>query len=259
MGKLFQVRSWLTHWLHAVDEHSIHSPYFFDFYQKVIRSKNDPAEFEDLEKLRAQLLQNQTLLTVKDLGAPSPHFTDEKRTLAQIAGTSLAPAALSQLIYRITRYMDASTMLELGSSLGVTTLYMARQGGQVITFEGNPALINIALTHFEYFDTKNIRLIEGNIDTTLPDYLQNPAKISFALMDANHRYEPTMRYFNLLTKRIADKGIIVVDDIYYSEEMTRAWHELRSHELVYGSVDLFRCGILFFDPALNRQHYVWSL
>lgn len=260
MGKLFQARSLFNHWLYAVDEHSIHSPYFFDFYQKVIRAKGkDYSRFEPYEKLRTQLLNNETVVSVKDLGARSPHFNDDKRTMADVAKTSLAPAALSQLFSRIIDYMNATSVLELGTSMGVTTLYLAEGGASVTTFEGNPAMINIALTNFEYFNKKNIHLVEGNIDTTLADRLQNPAKISFVLMDANHRYEPTMRYFNILTKRIADKGIIVVDDIYHSEEMAKAWHELRNHELVYGSVDLFRCGILFFDPALNRQQYVWSL
>ena len=78
-------------------------------------------------------------------------------------------------------------------------------------------------------------------------------------MDANHRYDATMRYFHLISKRISEKGIIVLDDIHYSKEMGRAWKELSRHQLVYGSVDLFRCGILFFDPALNRQHYTWVL
>ncbi|MCW5912649.1 MAG: SAM-dependent methyltransferase, partial [Cyclobacteriaceae bacterium] len=72
-------------------------------------------------------------------------------------------------------------------------------------------------------------------------------------------HTPTTRYFELLAKRIQTKGIIALDDIYHSPEMAKAWHELRRHPLVYGSVDLFRCGLLFFDPVLNRQHYVWSI
>jgi len=129
----------------------------------------------------------------------------------------------------------------------------------VYTFEGSKALANIALTHFELFEKQNIQIIEGNIDSTLAEFLQNPKKINFALLDANHRYEPTMRYFNLLVRRFNDKSILVVDDIHWSEEMEKAWKELYQHKLVYGSIDLFRCGVLFFDPALNKQHFVLSL
>lgn len=243
-----------------MDEHSIHSPYFFDFYEKVILNKNQTSGFDEIEQVRNKLLQSTLEIEVKDLGAQSNHFKSEKRVLSKVAETSISPRLLCELLFRLVNYMDATSIIELGTSAGITSLYLAKQPhSKVITFEGNKELINIAQAHFEYFETKNIKLIEGNLDNTLADYLQNPAKIDFALMDANHRYEPTMRYFNLLSKRIAHKGIIVLDDIYHSEEMAKAWKELSKHELVYGSADLFRCGILFFDPALNRQHFVWKM
>jgi predicted O-methyltransferase YrrM len=256
----FKIKSYLNHWLHVVDEHSIHSPYFFDFYEKVILNKNEIQGFEDIENVRKKLLESTLEIEMKDLGAQSAHFYSQKRSLAKVVETSISPRPLCELLFRLVNYMEATSIIELGTSAGITSLYLAKQPeAKVITFEGNKELINIALTHFEYFETNNIKLIEGNLDSTLSDYLQNPAKIDFALMDANHRYEPTIRYFNLLSKRIAQKGIIVMDDIYHSEEMTKAWKELSRHELVYGSADLFRCGILFFDPALNRQHFVWKM
>jgi predicted O-methyltransferase YrrM len=256
----FQVKSYLNHWLTTFDEHSIHSPFFFDFYNKVIKPKDRLAGFEEIEKTRAQLLQNQGEVSISDLGAKSPHFKSSKRTIAQVAATSLSPEKITQLIFRIIVYFDAKQIVELGTSMGVTTLYMAKkENASVHTFEGNPSMVNIALTNFEFFEVKNIRLVEGNLDETLDRFIQTSVKIDFALMDANHRYEPTLNYFHLLTKRMADKGVIVVDDIYHSQEMARAWNKLKNHELVYGSIDLFRCGILFFDPALNKQHYVWSL
>jgi len=254
----FQVKSYINHWLNSVDEHSIHSPFFFDFYNKVIRKDEDKPEFQSIEQIRRNLLQNSTLVNVNDLGASSPHFNSMSRPLSKITATSVSPASYARLYHRIINYIDAKQIIELGTSLGITTLYLAqKENVKVTTFEGNEAMINIALTHIEYFNHKNIDIIEGNIDTELSNFLLSPSKIHFALMDANHRYEPTLRYFNLLSRRMADKGVIVMDDIYYSEEMKRAWKEICNHQLVYGSVDLFRCGILFFDPALNRQHYTW--
>ncbi len=199
------------------------------------------------------------MVSVHDLGARSPHFKSEKREIGQVAETSLNEVKQCMLFYRIVQYAEATNSLELGTSMGVTSLYLSQPiNAKLVTFEGNPDMINIAKTNFEYFERKNIKLVEGNIDQTLPDFLQNPAKIDFALIDANHRYEPTIRYFNLLAKRMSDHGIIVIDDIYYSPEMGKAWKELKRHELVYGSIDVFRCGILFFDLALNKQHFIWK-
>jgi predicted O-methyltransferase YrrM len=261
MSAMHQIKSYLNHWLDAVDEHSIHSPFFFDFYNQVIKNdQEDEDRFKEIEALRQKLLVNNSILKITDLGAPSAHFKNGTRTLAEVAATSLCSPRFCRLLYRIIEQQKSSNVVELGTSMGLTSLYLGLNPlTQVTTFEGNSALINIALTHFESFETKNIQLIEGDIDFTLEKFLQHPAKIDFVFMDANHRYEPTLRYFNLLTKRMAPKGIIVMDDIYHSKEMTQAWRELCKHELVYGSVDLFRCGILFFDTALNRQHFTWIL
>jgi predicted O-methyltransferase YrrM len=260
-SRLFQAKAYLHHWLRVVDEHSIHSPYFFDFYDKVICEKGAPPRlFDDIEALRDRLLKNDTLLEVHDLGAQSQHFNSAQRTIARITKTSTVPPAYCRLLFRLIHYINATQIVELGTSMGLTTLYLGlKPDARVVTFEGSQSLISVALTHFEYFNKKNIRLIEGNIDQTLPEYLLKPAKIDFVFIDANHRYEPTVHYFNWLLKRIANKGVIVVDDIHYSGEMAKAWNEIRHHELVYASMDLFRCGILFFDPALHRQHYICSL
>ncbi|MFZ1807468.1 MAG: class I SAM-dependent methyltransferase [Cyclobacteriaceae bacterium] len=258
--KLQPIRSYLSHWLNQVDEHSIHSPFFFDFYKNVIKKSRKAPGNSKIEELRNSLLSNNDEVNLEDLGAGSRIPTNDKKSIAAIARNSISPEAISKLYQHIIAYNDSKYIVELGTSMGLNTLYLAEKNdARVVTFEGSKSLANIALTHFELFESKNIRLIEGNIDNTLTEFLQNPEKINFALLDANHRYAPTLRYFNLLVRRFNDKSILVVDDIHWSEEMEKAWKELYQHELVYGSIDLFRCGILFFDPAINKQHFVLSL
>jgi len=257
---LFHIQSFLSHWLNAVDEHSIHSPFFFDFYTKVVKQKKEESAFPLIENIRQKLLASESEITMSDLGAPSPHFKNSNRKISQIAATSLTPEKFCQLYWRMIQYFGSKNIVELGTSLGVTTLYLAQsKSARVHTFEGNAAVADLALTNFESSEAKNIKIIEGNLDDTLPDFLQTPQKIDFVLMDANHRYQPTLNYFDWLCKRMADKGVIVLDDIHYSPEMEKVWLKLKSHELVYGSIDLFRCGILFFDPALNKQHFICQL
>jgi predicted O-methyltransferase YrrM len=261
MSRFFQLKALINHWLDSVEEHSIQSPFFFDFHDKVIKKESEN-DFSKIEATREKLLQNQSFLEVTDLGSGSNSkaLQGPARRIADIAATSLTPANLARLYFKICQYADVRNVVELGTSMGLTTLYFSELPKcKVHTFEGSHALANIALTNFEYFEKKNINLIEGNIDETLPEFLQdNLKKIGFALIDANHRYAPTIQYFELLMKRFNEKSIMVVDDIHHSSEMERAWEELKKNYLVYGSVDLFRCGILFFDPGLNRQHFVWA-
>lgn len=225
----------------------------------MIKGKTREQEFEAIEKVRGNLVVNNTTLQIADLGAGSKHLKGSLRRLGDIAATSLTPTAWAQLYHRIGTYQNAKRIVELGTSFGITALYLSHiKDAEVFTFEGSTAIADVALTNFEYFDKKNIHLFTGDIQTELPDFLQDPAHIDFALLDANHRYEPTLQYFEWIMKRLTEKSIVVIDDIHQSNEMERAWNELTRHALVYGSVDLFRCGLLFFDPALNHQHFVWS-
>ena len=99
-------------------------------------------------------------------------------------------------------------------------------------------------------------MIEGNIDTTLLSFLSSHGKIDFAFIDANHRYEPTKKYVEWIVQRTHPNSILILDDIHQSADMQKAWSEIQQHKLVYATVDLYRCGLLFFDPSLNKQHVV---
>ena len=257
MPGLFSIRTFITHWLDAVDDHSIHSPFFFEFF-KVVNDKSPVWGADEIEVVRKKLLNNPFPIEYQELGSGKPAKGKEK--LSDIAQRSLATPELAALYARIIKYLKAETVIELGTSLGITTLYLAlRNESQITTLEGNKAVADIALTNFEFFDKKNISVIHGNIDQTLKEALFNMRRVDFALMDANHRYEPTMRYFDLISKRVKERSIVVIDDIHHSPEMHKAWNEIRKNELVYGSIDLYRCGILFFEPSLGKQHFVWEL
>jgi predicted O-methyltransferase YrrM len=252
--RFFQLRAYFSYWLDAVDEHSLHSPFLFDFYTRVIKKKKQPAGVEKFEVLRQKLLNDKRFISTTDHGSGS---SAAQQNIGAIAKTSLSPASLSELYAAIIRYFTAKQIVELGTCFGINTLYLAHEKDtQVVTFEGSGEIADIARLTFEFAQAGNIRLVAGNIDQTLPVFLQSVRKIDFVLMDANHRYQATLNYFSLLVDKIRETSVIVVDDIHYSKEMEQAWNQLKKHKLVYGSADLFRCGILFFDPSLNKQHVI---
>lgn len=233
----------------------MHSPFLFDLYTKVINLEANA--IPEIETLRSKLLDDQREIEIQDLGAGSKHQSGTKRKVSDIAATSLSNSDFASLYLRLATHCEAKTIVELGTCLGITTLYLAKTPGvRVYTFEGAESLSDIAELSFEFSSAKNIELIKGNIDSTLYTTLSRIPKIDLAFMDANHRYEPTLKYFETLLPKIHHGSIIILDDIHDSPAMEKAWKEISRHELVYVSIDLYRCGILFFDPSLNKQHVV---
>ncbi|HLT73451.1 MAG TPA: class I SAM-dependent methyltransferase [Ohtaekwangia sp.] len=256
MPSLFQLRAFITWWLDAVDGHSLHSPFLFDFYNNIIAATKQGQPNEPIEALRRLLLGNNAIVEVEDLGAGSAHNAGAKRRISDIARTSLSSARFSRIYQRLIRHYACKTALELGTSLGVNTLYLADGASHVTTFEGAPAIAQIARENFRILNRHNIDVITGDIESTLPEFLNGAGKVDFVYVDANHRYEPTIRYFDWLKPHLHNRSVVVLDDIHYHSEMEAAWNTIRDDSGVIVSIDLFRAGILFFDPSLNKQHVV---
>jgi predicted O-methyltransferase YrrM len=249
----FQTKAYLSYWLDAVDEHSLHSPFYFDFYTNVVNGKSNTEGYAAIERLRYKLISDTRPITVDDYGTGD----NEQRRISDIATSSLSPQRYSALYARMVHHFKAQTILELGTSLGINSLYLGlKKDTKVTTFEGSNELADLASLTFEFANAKNINIVRGNIDVTLPDYLQTVRKIDLAFIDANHTYSATLKYFEQILPKLKENSVVVLDDIHYSPEMHKAWNAISQHRLVYGSADLFRCGILFFDPSLNKQNVI---
>lgn len=255
MPDFFQIKTYLNYWLDSVNEHSLHSPFLYDLYSKVINV--EPVADLEIEKLRFDLLKIHREIVVEDIGAASKHFTSGRRKISEIAETSLSTIRFSSLYHRLAGYASAKTIVELGTSFGLNTLYLAKQTGvKVYTFEGSASIAEVAEDTFRFSAATNIEIIKGNINSTLYATLSRIPKVDFAFIDANHQYEATKKYFAELLMKVHHKSIMVLDDIHGNPGMAKAWKEICTHELVHTSLDLYRCGILFFDPSLTKQHVV---
>ncbi len=249
----FRIRSFLQYWLDAVDEHSLHSPFLFDLYTRTIKGK---AEYPtETENLRRALLNNRSTLQYEDPGAGSVKMTKIK-SLAGLVRIATTPPKYSALYARLANWVNARYVVELGTCLGLTTSYLTAPQRKVYTFEGVPQLADLAQHHFQILKLSGVHLIRGNLDATLRPTLEQLPAVDFALIDANHRYQPTISYANQIFKKVHPASVVVIDDIHLNPEMEKAWNQLRTHPLVYCSADLYRCGLLFFNPSVYRLHVV---
>ena len=245
LGKKF-IRYWLT--ADNGKGHGVHSPFVFEFITKVLNDRSAYDCYRSIEPLRRQLLRQSAVVELEDFGAGSRMHPSYKRRVSEIAQSSLKPKKYAQLLYRMARYYRPASVLELGTSLGITTAYLASAGGDtpVTTMEGATAIAAIARNNFDRLGLRNITLREGNFDHTLPRWLQLHPRVDFAYIDGNHRQEPTLRYFNWLLPYVHNDTILVFDDIHWSSEMEAAWATICGHPQVTLTVDLFFIGIVFF-------------
>lgn len=240
------------------NEHSLHSPFVFELYTKIIQAKTKFSIFEEIENLRKKLLKNRTIIEITDFGAGSRIYKTNQREIRQIAKSAEKNPKFGKLLFRLIHHFKPSTILDLGTSLGITTIYesIAYDNSKIFTFEGCPATAEIAKHNFEELACKNIEIIVGNIDETLPQKLAQIQQIDFAFFDANHRYEPTIKYFEQCLEKVTEKSVFVFDDIHWSEEMHEAWQVIKNHPQVMISIDLFYVGLIFFRKNQPKQEFV---
>lgn len=233
--------------------HGVHSPFLYRFTQNVVYEKLPFYIFSKIEKLRIYNQHDQRILQLTDFGTGKRNSAK----IAEIAKRSLKKPNWAQLLYRIVNITQAKTVLELGTSLGLTTAYLASPDKYLrcITFEGSAEVANVARENFGKLGLNNIEIVVGNIDETLKPVLNNLDTIDVVFFDANHRKEPVLRYFDQCVEHVQQYSVFVFDDIHWSAEMEEAWSEIKKHEKVYSTIDLFEFGIVFFDKYLPRKHY----
>lgn len=209
--------------------------------------------------MRRELLTNRRVIEVEDMGAGSAVSRYKQRKICDIARHAAKPAKYGQLLFRIVHYYKPQNIIEFGTSLGITTAYLASADTKtmVITMEGAHAVAETAKENFKGLGLTNIKLIEGNFDDTLPGVLHTIPGVELVFIDGNHRKEPTLRYFHQLLEKTGNNSILIFDDIYWSGEMMEAWNEIKAHSSVTCTIDLFFIGIVFFRTEFKKkQHFV---
>ncbi len=252
---LYRASSYLRHRLTARNTlgYGVHSPYLYNIVHFILYDNNRYYCFSDIEQQRQRLLRASKTVYVDDFGT----LPSSSRRLSDIASSSLMPASQAQLVFRLANFLRPDVTVELGTNLGITASYLAVAASPqpVYTFEGSPSLISEAQSVWNTLKLQNINAVQGNIDLTLPDFLAQHPVVDFAIIDANHTFEATLRYFSLLARHTSPKSVILIDDIHHNRPMAQAWKQIVSDPRVTSSFDFYHFGVLFFDPQLLRKNY----
>ncbi|MBC7888633.1 MAG: class I SAM-dependent methyltransferase [Ferruginibacter sp.] len=238
--------------------HGVHSPFVFDLIKNVLRDKKKYGCYTEIELQREKLTLNKSLIEVADFGAGSTLIKTNRRMVKHIANSSLKPKKYAQLLFRMVQYYKPATIIELGTSFGITSAYLSfgNTNAQLFTCEGANSIAAIAQETFRSLQIKNIEMIRGDFAKTLPPLLQKIKAPDFVFIDGNHRKGPTLQYFQQLLNHSTTSTILVFDDIHWSAEMEAAWSVIQQHPAVTLTVDLFFIGLVFINPDFKvKQHF----
>ncbi|HMJ45830.1 MAG TPA: class I SAM-dependent methyltransferase [Ferruginibacter sp.] len=238
--------------------HGVHSPFVFEFIIKILKEDIKRSAFILIESIREHLLADDSILQVKDFGAGSAVIKSNNRVVKNIAASSLKSKKIARLLYRMVQHYKPSNIIELGTSFGITTSYLAlaSQHTPVYTLEGDSSIASVALKNFSALNIRNVNLLRGSFDEMLPALLDETKSVGMVFIDGNHRKAATLRYFELLLQYSNESAILVFDDIHWSREMEEAWEVIKENHQVTLSIDLFYIGIIFFKKEFKvKQHF----
>ncbi len=259
---LFQfITDFLKHRLTANNRHGTHSPFVYKLADEVIYDFRNKSDYKIIETQRKKLFNDDSEITVTDLGAGSHLNKNRTKKVSQIAKNALKKPFLAQLIYRLAKNTNPETAIELGTCLGITTAYLSKACPQsrIITIEGCPQTAAVANRNFKALNLDNIDLHVGNFDEILPGILDQQETLDFVYIDGNHRKDATLNYFKWCLPKITENTLLIFDDIYWSEGMKEAWAEIKNHPQVTVTIDLFWIGLVYFKSGQAKQHFKLKL
>lgn len=252
---LYRIGAFLRYYRKASTVYGIHSPFAYDFMSNVLDTKKEYYAYKNLEGARWKLQQSQDTIDVMDFGAGSTVLPPniKHRTVSEIAKSAVSSQHKCRILFQLVNHYNAKEILEVGTSLGISSAYMAAASpsGTVITMEGSAEIVKKARETHQTLGLRNINIIAGNFKETLSQVIENHYDVIF--IDGHHEYNAVLTYFEVLKPTFKQNTIVIIDDIYWSDGMEKAWQMLKVSKEVRVAIDIFHVGILFLNPQLSHQ------
>ena len=258
MEKIKIIIRYIKYLLISKNHHAIHSPFVFDLVTNIIYKKTSTNKTSEIESLRRVLCENNKLISVKDFGAGSNINKNKERKIKDIAKNSSKNKKFGELLYRIVKHFKPTEIFELGTSFGISTLYLskANSNSNITTFEGCKESAKIALENFKKLDCTNIDTIIGEFGENFSIKLAEKSNVNMVFIDGNHSKDATIRYFEESIKYSDQKTILIFDDIHWSSGMEKAWDYIKKSQKTRVTVDLFFVGLVFLDQKLSKENFI---
>jgi len=210
-----------------------------NFLFKKSLSDEDKKVFSKVESIREQISNIGILFT------PIMMNHSLERTASEIAMDSSVTPEWGMFLYLCAKFFQARTILELGSSAGISGCYLASAPTchNFITIEGSPTLSRLAEHTIRQINTQS-RVIHGRFEKVLGNVLDNlTEQIDLVYIDGPKTQAETLHLFRLIIPKLKRGSIIIFDDITWSKDMWNLWRALCTWEGFSYAINVGRFGV----------------
>lgn len=181
-----------------------------------------------VESMRTRVEQDRREIVMMDHGAGSS--TDQRSVeemergvpttlvVGKLCKSASKPPASAELPFRLVRWQDSKSCIEMGACLGVSPSYIASAlkltgAGKLVTLEGAPALAELAAANLRDQGLTDAEVRLGNFSQTLVPTLQALRPVDFMFIDGHHDRDATLQYLTTAKPFLARSNSVVFDDI----------------------------------------------
>ena len=163
-----------------------------------------------------------------------------------------------QLLFRLTNYFKSKNILQIGTTMGLSTLYLTSYatGLRCIALENVPEFATIARQAFAKEGRNPIDLRIGNYKDLLPQALNDINSLDFVFFNTLYEQHNNLWLFNECMKYAHNDTVFVFEGIKASRKMRELWEEICACPEVTVTLDLYSLGIVLFNKKLHKRDYI---
>ncbi|MDR0546948.1 MAG: hypothetical protein LBG77_05130 [Dysgonamonadaceae bacterium] len=219
--------------------YGVHSPFVYNLITKVIDEKHVYYAFEEIEKFRKTL-------------------ENENNSLSSITHNETQTPAYGALLFRLVNFFKCKTILEIGASTGVMGLYLgmaAGSQGRCFLLEERNGLLSFLQDFTLARNLQGILCESGSFIEKAPDLLRRIDQADLIFINQTPLTSDEETIFRLFSPFIGQKTILILDNIGRNKERKKMWNRLKEHPQTRVMIDLDVLGLVFFDEKLSKRRY----